>query len=351
MNYKLEDLFSDQSFRRYLLNPHQEGNSHSEKWDHFKEENPDLFNEAKSYIIGFYQPLTPEEFESDSIEFRRKINITNSEKSNIISLYDQRRPKANHWLKYAAALAVIILSTIVLTLTLNKDKQLGVDVVQDDLIKKFTTRGQKMTKIFLDGTVVKLNSESSISYPKQFAEEAREVTVVGEAYFEVAHHKNWPFIVRTQDTKTIVLGTSFNVSAYPGSTQVSIALIEGNVNVQTADDKEFKLEPMKMLQIDTREDNAIISKFDPKTIIGWKDNIIAFKMTPFDEVEHTLERWFDAEITYDKAPVFEGGYTGDFENETLESILEGISTNEFTYTFLEKNKVLIKTLKHQNHEN
>ena len=84
----------------------------------------------------------------------------------------------------------------------------------------------------------------------------------------------------------------------------------------------------------------MVTDFDALEITGWKDNIIFFEKADFKKVQFTLERWFDVEFVYEHAPVFEGGYSGKFEDENLKNILEGISSNKFEYK-IEGKKVFI----------
>jgi transmembrane sensor len=208
------------------------------------------------------------------------------------------------------------------------------------MMRKATTTGQKMTIVFPDGTFVKLNSESTISYPEEFSKECREVTLVGEAYFDVAHYDDWPFIVKSEDTETMVLGTEFNVTAYPEEENLIIALVSGSVHVRTQGEQSVMLEPMQMATVKNKEQDLMVSDFDLLQVTGWKDNMIVFKKATFLEIQNTLERWYGVKIFYDDIPRFEGGYTGDFTDESLETILNGISSNKFDFE-IEGKKVYI----------
>ena len=92
MNRGLEDLLSNQSFHKYILNPNQGDNEFWKNWIKLNERNQELYNEARRLILDFYEPLTAEEFEEEAICFQRKINVTSTEKNDIIGLYETRRP-------------------------------------------------------------------------------------------------------------------------------------------------------------------------------------------------------------------------------------------------------------------
>jgi transmembrane sensor len=342
MSKKIEDLLTDQSFRRFVLNPQQGDFAAWEDWVNSSDENRRLYQEAHQIIIDFYNPLSQEEFESQSIEFTRRINVTKSEQRDIIGLYEQRNSKPRSaWVKYAAAILFLVLSAFAISFYINGLSDSGLEKdLTNIMIKKATTTGQKMTIVFPDGTFVKLNSESTISYPEEFSKECREVTLVGEAYFDVAHYDDWPFIVKSEDTETMVLGTEFNVTAYPEEENLIIALVSGSVHVRTQGEQSVMLEPMQMATVKNKEQDLMVSDFDLLQVTGWKDNMIVFKKATFLEIQNTLERWYGVKIFYDDIPRFEGGYTGDFTDESLETILNGISSNKFDFE-IEGKKVYI----------
>jgi transmembrane sensor len=247
MSKKIEDLLTDQSFRRFVLNPQQGEYGSWEDWLSSDEKNLGLYQEARQLIVDFYNPLSQQEFESQSIEFTRLINVTESEHKDIVSLYEQRNLRNRPiWFKYAAAALFLLVSAFAITLYRQNFLVPKADaVLSNNIIEKATTTGQKMTIVFPDGTVVKLNSESSISFPEEFSKELREVTLSGEAYFDVAHYEDWPFIVKSKDTVTLVLGTEFNITAYPEEENLIIALVSGSVHVRTQGEHSVMLEPMQ----------------------------------------------------------------------------------------------------------
>jgi ferric-dicitrate binding protein FerR (iron transport regulator) len=344
MSKKIEDLLTDQSFRRFVLNPRQGDFAAWDDWVNSSDENKRLYQEAMQLIVDFYQPLSSEEFESQSIEFNRRIKLTESEHKDIISLYDQRHSRRPVLMKYVAVILFLVISVFAITVYNSglflPDEEID---LTSTMLEKSTTTGQKMTMVFPDGTVVKLNSESSISFPEEFSRDSREVTLSGEAYFDVAHYEEWPFIVKTKEVETVVLGTEFNITSYPEVGNVEIALVNGRVNVRTKDKQTIVLEPMKMASIGSTQQNIKVSDFDFLTVTGWKDNIIVFEKASFLEIQSTLERWYGVKFEYDDMPRFEGGYTGDFTDESLQTILNGISSNKFDFKIEGKRVFITKT--------
>src|SRR5690606_5078196 len=161
--------------------------------------------------------------------------------------------------------------------------------------------GVKYTTVLPDGTQVKLNSSSSIKYPEQFSEDLREVFLKGEAFFEVKHDQQRPFIVHSGDLKIQVLGTSFNVRDYGDETETRVALVTGKVRIDPQSDtsSSLVLEPAQMA-VFNRENRSLQKKpFDFKTEIGWKEGVLIFSNTTLAEAFDKIERWYGVEIKCD----------------------------------------------------
>ena len=332
MNMRIEDLVTDISFLQHVLNPNFKENGHWTEWAKSSEENALLYEEARSVILNFYHPLSQEEYQEAAMDFKKKIDLTPADKYDILKLYDQRREKRNKWFWYAAASVVLFMSLFLFLKWRNeqirKQKVANSEPTQK-FIKKEVGKGQKLTITFQDGTRVKLNSESHIIFPETFSRKKRVVTLSGEAFFEVSHYDNWPFIVKTKNVQTIVLGTAFNISSYPEDPFVKIALVEGSVSIKTENQKPVNLTPDKMAKINT--DGISVTAIDIPKVTAWKDNKIVFDRASFDEVQTTLERWYNVKFIYRNKPVFKGGYTGEFKNLSLDALLKGMSSGKFNY--------------------
>ncbi len=340
----LDELLNNDSFRRFVLNPNQDEDGAWDQWINGSSDNQKLYKEASEIIKSFYEPLSPEEFQSEAIKFKRRIDVTSTDKNDIISLYENRRPHSPFRIYRYAAAVVFFISTIFLVSWYFYGNKLGDNSLAESLgpmIKKTVGRGQKLTVTFQDGTKVKLNSESILTYPEEFSADAREVTLVGEAYFEVAHNEKWPFVVKTRNAEIQVLGTSFNVNAQDDQASTKVALVKGKVKVSSdvSNTAAIYLKPLEMAVVDD-EQKISVEEFDPEKVTAWKDNKINFERASFDEVESVLERWFNVTFVYDQKPVFTGGYTGTFEDQSLENILVGMGTGKFDHK-IEGNYVYI----------
>lgn len=152
-----------------------------------------------------------------------------------------------------------------------------------------------MQLLLADGTKIWLNVASSITYPTAFAGEERKVTLTGEAYFDVAKNKTQPFIVMNGDKRVEVLGTRFNVTAYPDDVSVKITLLEGAVRVAQNDYKKV-LQPGQQLQIDSLI--KVVRSVDSSQVLAWKNGLFRFHDYTIDEVMREISRWYGVEVVY-----------------------------------------------------
>lgn len=214
-------------------------------------------------------------------------------------------------------------------------------VFQVNMVEKQNLAGQKSRVYLPDGSVVWLNSESKLTFPEKFTDEKREVHLSGEAFFDVLRNPEQPFIVRSGNISTTVLGTAFNIRTFEDEGNISVALENGRLKVEiegNADPSEIYLEPGEAAKYSKNE--GVISKeiFDQEQILSWKDGVIVFKDAGTGEVFHTLARWYGVEFKIqNNAGKEEWTYTGTFDDETLENVLRSISyTKEFKYSINQK---------------
>jgi len=161
-----------------------------------------------------------------------------------------------------------------------------------------TPKGGKWRVNLPDGTAVWLNAASSMAYPASFTgSKVRRVELKGEAYFEVAHDKNKPFIVVTSGQSIQVLGTHFNVNSYEDEDIVKTTLLEGKVEVSP----QGNLSPIILLPGEQSlvSANTIRKKrVDPELSVSWRDGSFAYKNAPLSLVMREIARWYDITIVY-----------------------------------------------------
>lgn len=158
-------------------------------------------------------------------------------------------------------------------------------------------RGGEYNLLLSDNTKVYLNAGSSLRYPVRFSGDRREVILEGEGYFEVKRDTTKPFVVKTGSVDVQVLGTSFNVNAYPEEENVETTLVEGKVRVDGKNEQRI-LEPGTQLVYDKRRENMVVRKVDTEEYISWKDGYYYFKRETLGRIMDRLSRWYNLNVFY-----------------------------------------------------
>jgi len=172
-------------------------------------------------------------------------------------------------------------------------------------------RGSNVISISLsDGTRVWLNTESTITYPTSFAAKERRVEVTGEAYFEVNHNEQKPFIVKGHSMLVEVLGTHFNINNYKDEPASVTTLLEGSVRV-TKDEQAVILKTGQQASVNNGNNSeiAVINDADLKSVMAWKNDLFDFNSAHITAIMRQLARWYNVDVVFEgKVP--ERHYTG-----------------------------------------
>lgn len=173
-----------------------------------------------------------------------------------------------------------------------------------------------------DGTKVWMNAVSSLRYPVTFALDSRTIYVTGEVYLEVAKDAHRPFSVVVDGMRVEVLGTCFNVHAYPHEQETKITLAEGKVAAHVGE-KSYALVPGKQLSLEKASGGVAIRSVDVDDVLAWKRGVYVFKKCNLAEVVSTLQCWYDVEIVLKGEVAARTTYTGVVnKEEALEVFLE-----------------------------
>lgn len=227
--------------------------------------------------------------------------------------------------------------------------------------------GSQTQVVLSDGTKIRLNSGSKLSYSKNFNSKIeREVRLEGEAYFEIVHNENRPFIIHTPVMEIRDLGTTFNVKAYPNDAKAEATLIEGIIEVSLKSERAAKtilMQPNEKIvvynnnnpHLDEKENDAgadetevyRLSKVvsDPKlnelVETAWINNRLVFKNEVFKELVKDMERKYNVQITINDEELKNYKLTGVFKDESLEQALKVLQfIAPFNYS-IEYDKVTI----------
>ena len=158
-------------------------------------------------------------------------------------------------------------------------------------------RGGEFCLTLSDGTRVWLNSETSIQYPVAFGAKERRVFVQGEAYFEVAKDANKPFTVQFMSSSVTVLGTSFNIRAYPEEKRSQTTLAEGSVRIYSPG-SSMLLKPGEQAEVSALSGEMVKQEVEVKNFTSWKDGRFVFEQQPLEDIMRTLERWYDIRVIF-----------------------------------------------------
>ncbi|WP_190809556.1 FecR family protein [Flagellimonas sp. S3867] len=199
-----------------------------------------------------------------------------------------------------------------------------------------------------DGTIVHLNAGSSIKYPVQFIEGSnRQISVTGEAYLDVAKDPARPFIVNTNGLNVRVLGTQFNVSAYPEDETTEVVLVEGSVSLYTAEEtygseKNVYLKPGFKGSLDKANNNIDTSEVITSLYTSWINGKLVFRNMTFKNILKKLERHYDVVIENNNSDLTHEEFNANFGNEPIEDVLMELKANYgIEYTILD-NQIIIE---------
>lgn len=177
----------------------------------------------------------------------------------------------------------------------------------------YVPAGQRVNLTLSDGTNVWLNARTRMLYPAVFDGTVRQVTIDGEAYFDVMKDKDKPFVVETEKCKIEVLGTEFDIKSYSDKEDCEVALMEGCVKVVSLrkTGETLILEPNEKtsLQADGTLKVSRVNDFD---VYRWKEGLICFKKKSFLSIMNELEQYFGTQIKVENKEALKHSFTGKF---------------------------------------
>lgn len=195
----------------------------------------------------------------------------------------------------------------------NKNNTNSIEIVHK------TSNGVKETFDLEDGTKIILNSESFVKVEKSFNNTERKISFKGEAFFEVAHNAEKPFIITSNGAEIKVLGTSFNAVSYPEKNILRVALKTGKVRL-TANLQFTEIVAGETVEYNFATNKFSKSKFDIEKDLGWINNKLVFENESLKNVIESLEKTYGVKITYDKNLELEK-ITVTFDNQSIEQVL------------------------------
>ncbi len=205
--------------------------------------------------------------------------------------------------------------------------------------------GDKSSIILPDSSRVWLNSGSKLTFNSDFKSGARKVTLEGEAFFSVSKDKEHPFRVKTADIDIEVLGTKFNVKAYPDENSVSTTLVEGSLDISSPYENT-RIKPDQKLVFSKESKKMALSEIkDTSADTEWKDGRLVFRNESLGELAPKLRRWFDVDIVFADERVKQRRFTGVLERESILEVISYFDLSKYVKCSIQGNKIIIKSEK------
>lgn len=209
------------------------------------------------------------------------------------------------FMKVAAVITILLMSGLLYMQIKNSSEDFGMQSIN-------VPAGQYVNLSLPDGTQVWLNARTKIEYPVSFNKEQRIVKLDGQAYFEVVHNQDKPFIVETSKGNVSVLGTKFEVMAYSGEDDFVTTLMDGKVRVDLASDPTQTLILNPKTKTYLKDGKLEVSGIEDYDIYRWKEGLICFNNASFSSIMRDFEKIYGLKINIENAQVSKYSYTGKF---------------------------------------
>jgi transmembrane sensor len=295
-------------------------------------------------------------------ELRPEVRVWEKLEKRIVQRATYRLMTGRGWRWVAAASVVVVVGAAAVWSGSRKKVVPAAEIAAKKTNLYSTQPGSKSKLELPDGTQVWLNGNSRLTVGDgPFGSTSREVYLSGEAFFDVARNDNVPFLIHTGTIDIRVLGTAFNVKAYPGEKNVETALVRGLIEITTHHDPDRKimLKPNEKIVIPTdttkagaRGAQTIASSVYAITALHqgksgiladtvWMQRKLEFDDEPFSELAPKMEAWFDIRIRFGSESIRNKRFSGVIEKETLEETLKDMRlSTPFTYS-LKGNELFI----------
>lgn len=234
------------------------------------------------------------------------------------------------WFSIAAAVILLCISGITVYLLKQTDKNLsGTGEWQT-----ITADSEDQSCVLPDGTSVYLREGAELRYPKAFEANVRNVTIRGEAFFQVTPDKQKPFIVDASGLAVKVVGTSFSVQTSDEGKHVSVILVEGKVSLSDARQKELALLlPDQEANYSVLDGACTVTQVDSERLTSWRKGILSYDNASLEEIVRLIERTYKVSLSYTPPVNNDQRFSGAFlKNQPLDLVLQ--QTSKLTGTEL-----------------
>lgn len=278
-----------------------------------KKENKEIFKKVKISwaFLSSTRKLNDYEVENAYLKIQNKISGKNRRLNSTLQVV----------FKYAAIIVFLISLTTIYYL--NKQQFRADDPSNELSYTTFITENGQRSKVVLpDSSIVWLNSGTTLSYPSNFSEQNRKVSLKGQAFFQVYHKENDPFSVQANGLIVEVLGTEFDVYAYPENDEIAVVLESGKVELAHKDFESFNytMKPGEKATYNIANKALTINHADAAIYSSWKDGKLIFRNESMKNVVEKLRRWYNIDIEVADDEVYNSIFSGTIQNESYEEI-------------------------------
>jgi ferric-dicitrate binding protein FerR (iron transport regulator) len=267
-------------------------------------------------------------FEPKTIDWEKAYNKVAAE-ANI-----RMQPEKQAWYipfrRYAAVAAAIVIPLVALSVFLINRLPKPVDITEVNYQKVLSPNNARSEIILPDGSVVVLNVGSSLEYPRNFSGNRRTVNLEGEAYFQVQKDPEKPFIVHTRKMDIEVLGTKFNVNAYPDLSEIRATLEEGKVKITVSGNDKTRdclLTPNEEISLNMETGDIVKKQVNATDASSWLTGKIVFTSTPLSDVLTHIGRRYNVSIDFQLTEMEKKRLTVRFdEHESVENIFKALES-------------------------
>ncbi|MES3019555.1 MAG: FecR domain-containing protein [Bacteroidota bacterium] len=359
----IEELICDGTFQEYCLGSNLSSQLYWEEWELKNQHRASDISEARKVIFiltakqgNRFEQLKQLRDGMNQSEVFRHI-IANASSPEPVSAKDKIQIRPLYKYIGAAAASLLIALSIYLSIPQN-DPQVIVNIPRPKETVLESGSEIRKTSILADGSLITLSKQSSIRFKTDFNTNNREVWLSGEAYFDVKPDKKHPFIVHSLTNDIKVLGTVFNVKAYPGDSMSETFLVHGRVEVIPHDSryKSIILSPNQKLitslvsgkssLVNQEVHNQVVTINERKEAIEevkWVRNRLSIENEPLSLIAEKLENWYGIQISFDDEDVKNLRYSGVFESE---SVIKSLEALQLSYPFkfrVEQDKISISS--------
>ena len=195
-----------------------------------------------------------------------------------------------------------------------------------------------------DGTSVTLNAESELIFPSQFDTDTREVHLKGEAFFQVAHNEEVPFIVHTDQLDIRVFGTSFNVNSYAEENMLRTTLVEGSIRIEQDGNFQF-IQPSEQYVYNKNTQEKSIQIVDTDIYTSWINNEYIFRNTTLEDILVQIRHWYKFQTEYETPSLKEKRFSFTIGRDaSLDQIIRFINNTEEIYIERNNENIHIKNI-------